>query len=261
MLLLGIVAGGYVLVLAILFAGQRQMVFVPDPAAPALPPDLAARGVRAMHVPAMDGTPLLVWVVPAGPGERTMLYLHGNGGNLGDRAARVRALAGQGFGLMLLEWRGYGGNPGAPSEAGFVSDAHGAMAALAAQGAGPEQVILYGESVGSGIAVRIAAERRVAALVLESPYTSLLDLARARFWWAPVGWLMRDPVQALPLMPAVRAPVLVIQGARDTIVPPAMGRAMAAASPGAQLWTAPEGGHNDLAAHGAMAVVLAFLRR
>ncbi|MBC7800464.1 MAG: alpha/beta hydrolase [Gemmatimonadaceae bacterium] len=245
----------YLLALLLLFVVQRRLVFVPDATRPTAP-----AGFQEVVVPASDGLALLAWQRAGAPDGPVMLYLHGNGGNLDNRAARAGRFAGFGIGLLFLEWRGYGGNPGAPSEAGLMADARGAMAFLARQGYAPGRVILYGESLGTGIAVKIAAEQPVAAVILESPYTSLRDIAGGRMWWAPVGLLMRDPIDALAAMPAVSAPILVLRGARDDIVPPAMGQAMydAARHP-KQLWTAPSGGHADLMAHGLAERVVDFL--
>ena len=256
--LLGAAAGLYVLFLAGLYAVQRRMLFMPDTARPSL----AQLGVQEVAVTAADGLPLLAWWLPPGPGQPVMLYLHGNGGNLGNRRPRMRGFAGQGWGVLMLEWRGYGGNPGAPSEAGFVSDAKGAMAHLARLGFGPGQVVLYGESIGTGVAVRIASEQPVAALVLESPYTSVADLARQRMPFVPVGLLLRDPFDLLGRMDRVQAPLLVLQGARDQVVPPAMGRAVfAAAREPKQLWVAETAGHNDIMGPDALAVLTTFVRR
>jgi len=134
------------------------------------------------------------------------------------------------------------------------------MAWLAAQGVPAGRVVLYGESIGSGVAVRMAAEQPVAALVLKSPYTSVAAIAQARMWWAPVRWLIRDPFDAMRAMPAVVAPVLMLQGGRDQVVPPAMGRAMLdAAHEPKRLWTAAEAGHENLMAFGAAEVVAGFV--
>lgn len=256
--LLAAAAGLYVLAMAGLYAVQRRLLFFPSTDRPTLG-QLGALGVQEVTVAATDGTPLLAWWLPPKHGQPVMLYLHGNGGNLDNRRPRMQGFAGRGWGVLMLEWRGYGGNPGTPSEAGFVSDAQGAMVHLARMGFGPGQVIPYGESIGTGIAVRIASEQPVAALVLESPYTSIANLARQRMPWVPVGLLLRDPIELLGRMGGVRAPLLVLQGARDEVVPPAMGREVfAAAREPKQLWVSDTSGHNDIMP-GALPVVAAFI--
>ena len=252
--------GLYGLALAVLYEVQRSMVFFPDPGRPAVEA-VGVPGLRAVEVAATDGTPLLAWWLAPQPGQPVVLYLHGNGGNLGNRAPRVRRFAQPGWGLLFLEWRGYGGNPGQPGETGFVADARGAMTYLQSQGFGPARVVLYGESVGTGVAVRIAGEYPVAALVLESPYTSIAAIAKQRMPWVPVDLLLRDRFDSLSRIGAVHAPVLMLQGGRDAVVPPAMGRTLfAAANEPKQLWTAPEAGHETLMAHGAADVVVEFVR-
>ena len=191
-----------------------------------------------------------------------MLYLHGNGGNIAFRAARLQRFAQLGWGALMPEYRGYGGNPGVPSEAGLAMDARAALDALGRMGVAPERMLLWGESLGSGVAVRLAAERPVAALLLESPFTSVAALACRRFPFVPVGVLLEDPLDALSRIASVRTPLLVMQGDRDDVVPPEMGRALhAAAAEPKELWHAPDAGHNDLAPFGAVETAAAFVRR
>jgi fermentation-respiration switch protein FrsA (DUF1100 family) len=167
-----------------------------------------------------------------------------------------------GWGVLMPEYRGYGGNPGEPTEAGLTADAAGAYAYLRAQGVDPTQILLWGESLGTGLATRLAAEHPVAALLLESPYTSMADIARDRYPFVPVDLLLKDRLDALSRIAAVRAPVLVMQGGRDTVVPPEMGRRMLAATTAPkELWHVAESGHNDLADHGAVEAAASFVAR
>lgn len=249
---------GYLAVATLAWAGQRRMLFLPDTARP----DAAAAGVpalREVQLATADGLQLLAWYLPAAPGHPTLLYFHGNGGSLANRAARLRRFAAEGWGVLMPEYRGYGGNPGQPGEEGFALDARAAMAFLDAQGVA--RPAIYGESIGTGVAVRLAAAQPVAGLVLESPYSSVTDLARRRFPFLPVSLLLRDPFDSLSRIGAVRAPLLVLQGLQDTIVPPESGHTLfAAANEPKQLWTAAEAGHNDLMQWGAAVPVIAFVR-
>ncbi len=252
----------YILIAAIMFLCQRRILFRPDRARP----DLARAGVpgvRATTVATPDGLTLLAWYLPApGDTDPVVLYLHGNAGHIGHRAFRLDRFHRFGWGALLLEYRGYGGNPGRPSEAGLTIDARAALAALLAMGIAPTRIVLYGKSLGSGLAARLSTEQPVAAVLLESPYTSITDIARSRYWFLPVRWLLRDRFDSFRIIGGALAPVLVMHGARDRIVPVAMGRAVFAAAPEPkQLWIAPHAGHIDLVEAGAMDVAADFVTR
>jgi fermentation-respiration switch protein FrsA (DUF1100 family) len=204
----------------------------------------------------------MAWHLPAAAGSPVVLYLHGNGGHIGHRAERVRRIAALGWGGLFVSYRGYGGNPGRPDEAGLRRDAAAGLAALRARGVAERDIVLWGESLGSGLATELAARSRFAAVVLETPYTSLADIARRRYPFVPVDLLLRDRFDSLVHVPAITSPVIVLVGERDRTVPPDMGRAIhAAARPPAELWVAPQGGHNDLLEFGAMEAVADFVRR
>ncbi len=253
--------GLYCVAVGLLAWQQRRLLYVPD----IRPPDLGATGVadaRAVMVHTKDGLDLLAWFnPPANDASPVVLYLHGNGGNIGNRAHRFARLSRFGWGVLLLEYRGYGGNSGAPTEAGLLEDAGAAYRKLRADGIAASRIILWGESLGSGIAVRLATEVGVGAVLLESPYTSIAAVAQKRFPFVPVNWLIRDRFELLGRIGKVPAPVLVMTGGRDTIVPPVMGRdVFAAANEPKVLWFAPEAGHNNLIEAGAFDVVRQFVR-
>lgn len=247
-----------------LFLLQDRLIYFPDRARP--DPVLAGlHGVIEGHVTTADGLRLLTWTVP--PREASspvLLYLHGNGGNLAHRAGRLARFAGLGWGVVMLEWRGYGGNLGRPREAGLISDARAALEAIRAEGIDPARTALWGESLGTGVAIALAAEqpRAVAAVILESPYTSLLALGQLHYPWLPSRWLLRDRYDSLSRIGAVEAPMLIMSGGRDRLVPPAMGDALArAARAPVERWVAPQAGHNDLAEAGAIEAAAGFLGR
>jgi fermentation-respiration switch protein FrsA (DUF1100 family) len=240
---------------------DRRLLYFPDRTRP----DLRAVGLaaaREVRVATEDGLDLLAWWVPPAATRPVIVYFHGNGGHIGYRAERLHVLAGAGFGALFLEYRGYGGNPGSPSEEGFYADARAALAFIDRRGIPPERLVLYGESLGTAVAVRMASERQVAAVVLESPYTSIEALGRHHYPLLPVRLLLRDRFDAAARIGAVRAPLLFLHGERDDVVPAAFGRALFAAAPEPkEAWFAPSGGHVDLRAHGAFDVVADFLRR
>lgn len=238
---------------------QRSLLYAPDPARPVL----AAAGLanlREIELVTADGLHLLAWFLPPADGDKPVVaYFHGNGGNLAGRVPRLRRFAEAGWGALFLDYRGYGGNPGTPSEAGLMADARAALDDLGARGfAG--RVVLYGESLGTGVAVAMAAERPVAALVLESPYTSIADIAKARYPFLPVDLLLKDRFDALARIGRIGAALMVLQGGRDTVIPNALGRRLYDAAPQPKtLWRAAQGGHADLFAFGALDAAIAFV--
>jgi fermentation-respiration switch protein FrsA (DUF1100 family) len=252
----------YGLALTALFLFQRRILFHPDTSRPDLA-RIPILGVQPMTVTTEDGLSLLAWYLPpVQEGGRVVLYLHGNAGHIGHRAYRLGPLRQLGWGVLLLEYRGYGGNPGRPSEPGLLTDARAGLAALRAMGLPLDRIILWGESLGSGLAVRLAVEQPVAAAVLEAPYTSMTAMARLRYPFPLVGRLLLDRFDSLSVIGAVRAPVLVIHGARDRIIPLAMGRAIYAAAPDPkELWIAEEAGHVDLVEAGAIEAAGEFVSR
>ena len=244
-----------------LWLRQRRIIFrrgrgTPDPSAAGLP------GLTVPAIRTEDGLDLAAWfVAPRTEAAPVVLFLHGNTGHVGHRAGRAARLAREGWGVMLAPYRGFGGNPGAPSEEGLARDARAAYAALREQGIAAGRIVIWGESLGSAVAVRLATEVPAAALILESPFTSMLAMARRRHPYVPARWLLKDRFDSLSRIGRVTAPLLIIQGARDALVPPAMGEHLrrAAGSAVRRIWRAPAAGHNDLFEHGAVEAGIAFI--
>jgi uncharacterized protein len=251
----------YLGVVGMLYAQQTALEFPADRTAIQLP-DGGFAGLQVVSVRTSDGLALHAWYRAPDPGRPTILFLHGNGGNLNGLHAQISRLAIPGCGLMALEYRGYGGNPGVPSGAGLARDADAAMAFLAEHGVASSRVVVYGHSLGTGVATELAARMKVAALVLDSPFTSIAAVAQKRYWYLPAGLLLRSKFPVRALLPHVEAPVLILQGARDRTVPPAMGRAdfMAARDPKV-IWCAPEAGHMQVLEQGGDAVLRSFIAR
>ena len=252
----------YAVLVGALYFAQRRLLYLPDTSAPD-PWRAGVPGIEVVRLLTGDGLSLLAWFLPpAEPGGFVVLYLHGNGGHIGHRAERLRKFSAVGWGALLLEYRGYGGNPGAPSEVGLVLDAQAGLAALQDRGVGPEQTLLWGESLGSNLAARLAVGRDFAAVLLESPFTSVASLASRQYPFVPVDFLLKDRFDTLSCISAVRSPVLFLQGGRDRLVPPAMGRTLfAAVTAPKELWVAPEADHNDLGMFGVVEAGVAFVRR
>ena len=250
-----VVFGGFV---GFMYWAQRSLMYFPERSrtAPAVAGFAAAEEVL---LDTADGEKVIAWHVPPRGERQVVLYFHGNGGSLRYRAERFRALTADGTGLVALSYRGYGGSTGSPTEPGLIADAKAVYAfALARYPA--ERIALWGESLGSGVAVALAAEHKVARLVLESPFTSAADVGAAVYWFLPVRLLMKDQFRSDKRIRKVHAPVLILHGTRDAVVPFALGeRLYGLANKPKRLVRFPGGGHNDLDTFGARAVVRAFL--
>jgi uncharacterized protein len=239
-LLVGVL-GAWVLVAVLAAVFQRQLIHLPDPSAPALPPDVAEVALRTE-----DGLTLTSWLVPTDTEPvSTILVVPGNAGNRGLRLPLARGLAARGHEVLLLEHRGYGGNPGSPSEAGLRADAAAAHDHLVAErGVDPGRVVHLGESLGSAVAARLSADTPAAALVLRSPFPSLVDVGRRQLPFLPVGLLLRDRFETAAALEQVSTPVLVLAGEADRTVPVELSRDVAEAA-GAELLVLPGVDHND----------------
>ena len=250
------------LLVLVAYFGQRKLIYFPDRTR--VPPgELGLAGVEERVLRTPDGERLVAWYAKAKPGEPTLLYFHGNGGGLRERADRIRQFTGEGWGVYMMAYRGYAGSTGAPTETANVADARLAYGALLLEGVAPEAVIAYGESLGTNVAARIAVERRVGGLILEAPYTSIAELGSQIHPYLPVDLLLIDRYETDKVIAQVKGPILVIHGARDRTVPVGMGREIAGlANEPKQLVILPNAGHNNLYLDGndAIAVVRNWLR-
>ena len=225
------------------------MIYFPSPG----PVPSAARlfpGGRDVVLDTEDGKALGAWYLPAPSGQRgpAVIVFNGNGGDRSGRAILAVGLSRLGMSVLLFDYRGYGGNPGTPSEKGLAADARAAQAWLVAQ---PEvdrdRMVYFGESLGAAVAIGLAMERPPAALVLRSPFTSLAEVGRVHYPWLPVGWLLSDRYPSIDRIGSLSVPVMVIAGDRDDIVPESLSRKLydAARDPKRYLLV-PGTGHNDL---------------
>lgn len=213
----------YLALCGVMYFNQRRLTYFPDSRRVA-PAELGLSGVSEITLPAPDGETLVAWYAKAKPGEPTLLYFHGNAGSLATRAERVRKYVERGRGILMLAYRGFGGSTGEPSEQANIADAKMSYDYLIKIGLLPEDIILYGESLGSGVAVQTAAARPAGGLILDAPYTSLADVAAERYPWVPVRWLMSDPYRSDRYLSKLKLPILVVHGDQDNTVPVAMGR-------------------------------------
>ena len=244
-----------------LYLAQRSLLYLPDRSRPQLG-RLADLGVREVAVNTADGLSLVSWYRPPDNGAPVVVYFHGNGGHIGYRADRMRRVAEAGFGVLMPEYRGYGGNPGSPSETGLFADGEAALNFLRAEGIDLRRLVLYGESLGTGVAVYLAAQHDVAALILESPFTSIAAVAQYHYPVVPVAWLLRDRFDSGSRIENVKAPFLVVHGGRDQIVPTRFTKALYAIAPEPkEIWFSADAGHEDLAGYGALDAAFDFIAR
>ena len=228
-------AAVYAIVFIGLYAGQRKILFRCDAAE--LDPATLGLKAKILRLGTEDGEGLVAWSIPPAPGRPLILYFHGNAGGLDLRVERFRGMAGAGMGLLAIEYRGYASSTGSPSERGLKLDGEAAYAAAIASGVAPERIVPLGESLGSGVAVALAARHKIGALVLDSPYSSIVDVAAAAYWFVPVRALLRDPFRNDLLIGSVTAPTLMVHGTADRVVPIRFGEKLfALANPPKEFW-------------------------
>jgi fermentation-respiration switch protein FrsA (DUF1100 family) len=245
----------YAAIVLAAYLGQRRLLYFPDRTRTP-PSEVGLTNVEERVLSTRDGERVIAWYGKAKPGGPTLLYFHGNGGSLAIRADRIARFMAEGWGIFMMTYRGYGGSTGSPTEAANVADAKLAYETLIAEGIPPSRLILYGESLGSGIAARLAAEQPVAGLILDAPFTSVVDVAALVYPYLPVRPFVLDRYETDKHIAQVRAPVLILHGERDLVIPIAMGRKVAElANEPKRLVVFPDGGHSDLYDHGAIAEI------
>ena len=200
-------------------------------------------------------------MVPPREGKPVLLFFHGNAGNFGRpiRQTRFRALTQDGTGLFAVNYRGYGGSTGSPTEDGLAQDARAAYAAAVAR-FGAERLVGYGESLGTGVVVKLAAEVPLKAVILEAPYLSTVAVAQQLYPYVPVGLFMHDQFHSDRAIGKIKAPVLVLHGQRDGVIPFSQGEALfSLANPPKRFIRFPEGHHENLPAQGSVPEIRRFL--
>ncbi|CAA2137633.1 alpha/beta hydrolase [Hyphomicrobium sp. ghe19] len=233
----------YAAVLGVMYIAQRQFIYFPDPAR-TTPAAASLPHVSERILSTPDGEKIVAWYGKAKPGQPTILYFHGNGGALELRRETIRRYIERGRGMFMMAYRGYSGSTGQPSETANVADAKLAYDTLVKEGVSPDDIILYGESLGSGVAIQVARENKVAGVILDSPYTSIVELASMYYPWLPVGWLLKDRYDSIGYIRDVHAPLFILHGEADDVVPVEMGkRLFQAANEPKEIRTIPGGGH------------------
>lgn len=253
-------ACAYAGVLGLLYVKQRDLLYPRNPARA----EIAAAnlpGVEEVRLTTADGETLIAWVVPPREGKPVLLFFHGNAGNFGGpgRQARFRALTQDGTGLFAVNYRGYGGSTGAPSEAGLEQDAFAAYDAAMAR-FGADRLVGYGELLGTGVVLKLAASKALRAVILEAPYMSTIAVAQQIYPYVPVALLMHDQFRSDLAIGKVRGPVLVLHGVRDTVIPYSQGETLfALANAPKRFVRFPDGNHGNLVSQGSVPEIRRFL--
>jgi uncharacterized protein len=248
----------YVALGATVYFAQRSLMYFPDTAHVA-PADAGLPEANEVPLTTADGTQIHVWHVAPRDNKPVIIYFHGNGGSLPGRVDRFRRLIKDGIGLVAVEYRGYGGSGGTPTEQGLIADGQAAYAFAIARYP-VSQIVLWGESLGSGVAVALAAQKPVGRVILEAPFTSTEAVGARRYWYLPVRFLMKDQFHSDERIGKVTAPLMIMHGVLDRTVPYAMGEEMFdLANKPKHLVRFLDGGHEDLDAHGALDAVARFL--
>lgn len=242
---------------------QRRLLYRVDPLH-VTPADVGLAGVNELQITAPDGARLMAWHGKALPGRPTLLYFHGNSGSLAARTPRFERFMDQGWGVFMMTYRGYGGSTGTPTESNNIADGIRAFDALTGMGIPPGTIVLYGESLGTGIASRVALQRSAAGLILDAPFTSIPEVAAQRFWFLPMRLMMRDQYDTARIIAQINMPLLILHGTQDAVVPVQMGRELARLAKQPKTYVElPRGGHSDLYLNGndALSEVRSFLGR
>lgn len=244
---------------AVLYFKQREMLFPIPPVGRTAPAAAGFPQAEEVVLTSADGMKVIIWHVPPKPGRPVVLFFPGNGDFLAGRVSRFKAITSDGTGLVALSYRGYAGSAGSPSEVGLLQDADVAYT-FTAQRYPADHIVAWGFSLGTGVAVAIAAEHPVGKLILEAPYTSTVDVAASLFRFVPVRLLMRDPFHSDRRIADVNVPLLIMHGDADPAIDIRFGeRLFALAHEPKQFVRFPGGGHENLDDFGAIETARHFI--
>ena len=251
----------YVLISIGLYVVQRRLQYFPNNTY-VTPADLGLGGVEEVVVKTKYTRRLLAWYAPAREGRPTILYFHGNGGSLASRTGRLDFFRQQGYGVLMTTYRGYSGSSGTPAEFPIKMDALYFYHWLQAQGVDESDIVIYGESLGTGVAVATALNHQPGAVILEAPYSSAVDVGVTRYPWLPVSLFMKDRYESHKMIGEITAPVFMVHGELDKVIPIALAKKLyaAASQPKEAVWLR-DAAHNDLYSKGAFELIARFIER
>ncbi|MCB1505760.1 MAG: alpha/beta hydrolase [Hyphomicrobiaceae bacterium] len=248
----GLAGFSYAGVAGAMYAMQRDMLFnVRDTGDLSKPGTLAIAGGERVKITTPDGEQLAGWYLAPRQGQPVFLFLHGKGGGLERKSWRWKRIREHGAGVLAISYRGYPGSTGTPSEAGLMIDGRAAYDWLRGKGHAASDIVLHGLSLGTGVAVKLAAEVQAKALILEAPYTAVVDVAAERYPWLPVRLLMHDQFLTRERIGKIAVPVLIAHGTRDTVIPFEQGERLFALAPEPKVMARMEGSdHSTLTRDG-----------
>lgn len=241
-----LLAAGYLVVLLLVYVLQRRLQYFPDASDVSLPTGESDTGIEEFSVTAEDGVRLKGWYWPQPVASApVLLILHGNGGNRADRLEWLEMLRSLECGICIIDYRGYGGSGGRPTEKGLYRDAEAAYNWITERTDAP--LVYFGESLGTAVAVELARRHPPAALILQSGFSSAVDVGQEAYPLLPVRFFLKDTYNSIGKISQLRAPLLVIHGTRDRIVPIHFARKLYEVAPQPKQWLEiPQAGHNDL---------------
>jgi len=241
---------------------QRSLLYFPSHIYLTAREALADPALREFPVRTADGIALKGWYAPATTKPLTLVYFHGNGDDLASAAPIAAIYIRAGYGVLIAEYRGYSGLPGAPTETGLYADARAYVNGLIASDVNPRDVVLFGRSLGTGVAAQMATEFHAGGMILLSPYRSIPEVAKSHFWFLPVDLLMKDRFDTAAKIKSIAVPLLIANGGQDGVIPPAQGRDLfAMANEPKQFYFSASAGHNDMFDYGFGAASVEWLDR
>ncbi|NOX50332.1 MAG: alpha/beta hydrolase [Gammaproteobacteria bacterium] len=244
-ILIALVAGYAFLTLAV-YLLQRDLVFAPS-LQRVLPHDVGLFGVEEVTLITSDQQRLFSWYGRAKPSQPTILFFHGNGGGVSSRRGKIRQLMDKGYGVFVVGYPGYGGSEGNPSEDSFIDAAKMSFSYLLDAGIEASEIVIYGASLGSAVAVQLAAKHVARALVLEAPMSSIREIAQSQYPFLPVKLLLKDPFLTVDFIGRVHFPLLIVHGTADAVIPISSGQKLFELANEPKVFHAvKDAGHNNL---------------
>ena len=213
----------YVSVCTYMYVFQRNFLYHPDKNNYLRSEKLNA-DTKEISVPSTEGIALKAWFYKNPQNKYTVLFFHGNAGGLGNRIYKLNELKNLNLNYLIISWRGFSGNKGSPTEQGLYSDARSALKWLEKNNISKSKIILYGESLGTGVAVEVGQNQKFAGIILESPYTSIVDAAKIYYPYLPVDLILKDKYLSLKKIKNINSPTFIMHGGADIIIPIAMGK-------------------------------------